>query len=130
MKLISSLVFMYIGIMNEGSRKLTKNVYFFSQVQEIGYLKLTTLSFNYPSSQHLVSEPTTTIFLSQPLTTTHQKKKKKAKQDQIRKPQTTHSIKSPTCQPVIIPPPTWFLLAPTLKPQIVPNPNQKENPTH
>ena len=50
MKLIS-LVFMYVGIMNKTSRKLTKNVYFLSQVQEIGPLELTTLSFNYPSSQ-------------------------------------------------------------------------------
>ena len=32
MKIISSLVFMYAGIMNEASRKLTKNIYFLSQV--------------------------------------------------------------------------------------------------
>ena len=55
-------------------------------------------------------------------------KKKEAKQDQIRKPQTTHSIKSPTCQPKIIPLPTCFLLAPALKPQIVPNPTKKKTP--
>ena len=51
MKLISSLVFVYVGIMNEASRKLTKNVYFLSQFQEIGHLELTTLSFNYFNSQ-------------------------------------------------------------------------------
>ena len=54
MKLISSLVFMYVGIMNEASRKLTKNVYFLSQVQEIGHLKLTKYLLhlvNYLGSQ-------------------------------------------------------------------------------
>ena len=138
MKLISSLVFMYVGILNEASRKLTKNVYFLSQVQEASHHELTNLSFNYLSSQHLVSKPTTTIFLSQPPTITHKKKKKgkkrkkkKAKQHQICKPQTTCSTKSPTCQPVIIPPPTCFLLAPALKPQIVLDPAKKKTPhTH
>ena len=52
MKFISSLVFMYVGIMNEASRKLIKNVYFLSQVQEVGHLKLTILFFNYLRSQH------------------------------------------------------------------------------
>ena len=140
MKLISSLVFMYVGILNEVSRKLTKNVYFLSQVQEASHHELTNLSFNYLSSQHLVSTPTTTIFLSQPPTITHKKKKKKekkkkkkkkAKQHQNCKPQTTCSTKSPTCQPVIIPPPTCFLLAPALKPQIVLDPAKKKTPhTH
>ena len=140
MKLISSLVFMYVGILNEVSRKLTKNVYFLSQVQEASHHELTNLSFNYLSSQHLVSKPTTTIFLSQPPTITHKKKKKgkkkkkekkKAKQHQICKPQTTCSTKSPTCQPVIIPRPTCFLLAPALKPQIVLDPAKKKTPhTH
>ena len=45
MKLISLLVFMHVGIINEASRKLIKNVYFLSQVQEISHLELTTLSF-------------------------------------------------------------------------------------
>ena len=52
MKLISSLVFTYVEIMNEVSRKLTKNVYFLSQVQEASHLELTNLSFNYLSLQH------------------------------------------------------------------------------
>ena len=47
MKLIYLIVFMYVGIMNDASRKLIKNVYFLSQVQKIGHLELTTLSFNY-----------------------------------------------------------------------------------
>ena len=52
MKLISSLVSMYVGIMNEIRKKLTKNVYFLSQVQEASHLELTNLSFNYLSLQH------------------------------------------------------------------------------
>ena len=52
MNLISSLVFTYVEIMNEVSRKLTKNVYFLSQVQEASHLELTNLSFNYLSLQH------------------------------------------------------------------------------
>ena len=47
MKLISLLVFKYIGIMNEASKKLIKKCHFLSQVQEISYLELTTLSFYF-----------------------------------------------------------------------------------
>ena len=97
MKLISSLVFMYVGILNEASRKLTKNVYFLSQVQEASHHELTNLSFNYLSSQHLVSKPTTTIFLSQPPTITHKKKKKKGKKKkkEKKKGKTTPDLQAP-----------------------------------
>ena len=97
MKLISSLVFMYVGILNEVSRKLTKNVYFLSQVQEASYHELTNLSFNYLSSQHLVSKPTTTIFLSQPPTITHKKKKKRKKKEkkEKKKGKTTPDLQAP-----------------------------------
>ena len=94
MKLISSLVFMYVGILNEVSRKLTKNVYFLSQVQEASHHELTNLSFNYLSSQHLVSKPTTTIFLSQPPTITHKKKKKRKKKEK-KKGKTTPDLQAP-----------------------------------
>ena len=97
MKLISSLVFMYVGILNEVSRKLTKNVYFLSQVQEASHHELTNLSFNYLSSQHLVSKPTTTIFLSQPPTITHKKKKKRKKKEkkEKKKGKTTPDLQAP-----------------------------------
>ena len=95
MKLISSLVFMYVGILNEASRKLTKNVYFLSQVQEASHHELTNLSFNYLSSQHLVSKPTTTIFLSQPPTITHKKKKKGKKKKKKKKGKTTPDLQAP-----------------------------------
>ena len=45
-RFISSLVFLYVRIMNETSRKSTKNIYFLSQVEEIGHLKL-TIFFKY-----------------------------------------------------------------------------------
>ena len=47
MKLISLLVFKYIRIMNEASKKLINKCHFLSQVQEISYLELTTLSFYF-----------------------------------------------------------------------------------
>ena len=136
MKLISSLV-LYVGIMNEVSRKLTKNVYFLSQVQEASHLELTNLSFNYLSSQHLVSKPTTTIFLSQPPTTTHKKKKKKEKEKE-KKDKTIPDLQAPnnpfhqesnlsTSNHTTS---NLLFISPCLKTPYSSWPSQKENPTH
>lgn len=45
MRFISSLVFIYVGIMNEISWKLTQKVYSPSQIQEASHLEPTKLSF-------------------------------------------------------------------------------------
>ena len=85
MKLISLLVFKYIGIMNEASKKLIKKCHFLSQVQEISYLELTTLSF-YFSIQNI-------WYQSQLIHPISVKKKKKKNQSY------SHPILSSNLQP-------------------------------
>ena len=59
MRLSHLWLFMYVECINENkSRKLAKNVYSSSQVQEASHLELTNLSFNYLSSPQIEVETT------------------------------------------------------------------------